>query len=113
MTRTRTWLALSVLVCAFAGTAVAQDSPQRKGGFGQGPRIPKAQLTPHWFADDTRFWYRNDLQGGAKEFVLVDAEAGKKELAFDHAKLAAGLSKAAGSEYKADRLPFDAIEFAD
>ena len=99
------------LLLAAADTA-AQDSPQRKGGFGAGPRIPKAQLTPHWFADDTRFWYRNDLKGGGKEFVLVDAETGKKAPAFDHTKLAAGLSKAAGTEYKPDRLPFDDIEFA-
>src|SRR6185295_4878308 len=33
--------------------------------------------------------------------------------AFGHAKLAAGLSKAAGAEYTADKLPFDSIEFTD
>jgi dipeptidyl aminopeptidase/acylaminoacyl peptidase len=112
MTRLRSPLALAILVCAVVGVS-AQDSPQRKGGFGQGPRIPKAQLSPHWLADDSRFWYRNELKGGAREFVLVDAEAGTKGPAFDHDKLATSLSKAAGAEYKADRLPFDAIEFAD
>jgi dipeptidyl aminopeptidase/acylaminoacyl peptidase len=114
----RSMLALPVLACALvtlaSGPAVPQDSPQRKGKFGPGTAsIPKAQVTPHWFADDARFWYRNDLRGGAKEFILVDAEAGKREPAFDHAKLAASLSKAANAEYKADRLPFDDIEIVD
>jgi dipeptidyl aminopeptidase/acylaminoacyl peptidase len=76
-------------------------------------RVYKAQLTPHWFEHNTRFWYRNDLRGGKKEFVAVDAERGKREAAFDHAKLAAALSKAAGTDYNADRLPFDAIDFVD
>ena len=60
-----------------------------------------------------KFWYRNDLKGGAKEFVLVDAEKGTRALAFDHAKLAAALSKEAEKQYQADRLPFSAIEFSD
>jgi dipeptidyl aminopeptidase/acylaminoacyl peptidase len=116
MSRSR--FAFSVLALALvsltAGPAASQDSPQRKGKFGPGTAsIPKATVTPHWFADDTRFWYRNDLKDGAKEFILVDAEAGKRGPAFDHAKLAAALSKAANAEYKPDRLPFDDIEFAD
>jgi dipeptidyl aminopeptidase/acylaminoacyl peptidase len=73
--------------------------------------VYKDRITPHWFADNTRFWYRNDLAGKTKEFILVDAQRGTREPAFDHAKLAAALSKAAGVEYKADQLPFDAIEY--
>lgn len=76
-------------------------------------KIFKATLTPHWFDNNTRFWYRNDLKDGAKEFILVDAEKGVRAPAFDHQKLAASLSKASGSNYKADRLPFNTIEFAD
>jgi dipeptidyl aminopeptidase/acylaminoacyl peptidase len=74
-------------------------------------RVFKMRITPHWFQDNTRFWYRNDLRGGNREFVVVDAERGKREPAFDHKKLAAALSKAAGKEYRAARLPFDSIEF--
>ena len=76
-------------------------------------RVYKDRVVPHWFANDTKFWYRNDLPDGAKEFVLVDAEAGTRGPAFDHAKLAAGLSRASGKEYRGDRLPFDDITFAD
>src|SRR5262249_18384529 len=35
------------------------------------------------------------------------------EAAFDHAKLAAGLSKAAESEFQAKKPPFDSIEFVE
>jgi dipeptidyl aminopeptidase/acylaminoacyl peptidase len=84
----------------------AQAGPPRAGVY-------KLRIEPHWFHDSTRFWYRNDLAGGAREFILVDAEAGKRQPAFDHPKLAAGLTKAAGKDYAGDRLPFDTIDFVE
>jgi dipeptidyl aminopeptidase/acylaminoacyl peptidase len=91
-----------------------QASPQRRpaGGTG-GPRVFKDRVTPHWFANNTRFWYRNELRGGAREFILVDAERGSRTPAFDHARLAAALAKVAGGDPRADRLPFDSIEFTE
>src|SRR5215471_9133772 len=75
----------------------------RRGRFGPPERgVYKARITPHWFQNDMRFWYRNDLKDGAKEFIVVDAERGNRQLAFDHEKLAAALSKAAGKEFKGD-----------
>jgi dipeptidyl aminopeptidase/acylaminoacyl peptidase len=76
-------------------------------------KVYEAQITPHWFKNDTRFWYRNDLPGGAREFILVDAERGIRQAAFDHQKLADALSKAAGAVFQAQRLPFDNIDFID
>ncbi len=73
----------------------------------------KARITPHWFDHDTRFWYRNELAGGAREFIVVDAEKGTRGPAFDHSKLAAALSKAAGGIFKADRIPLEEITFGD
>src|SRR5438552_13828144 len=91
-----------------------QESPQRGPGRDDGPRrVFKDRITPHWFANNTRFWYRNDLRDGAKEFILVDAQRGIREAAFDHAKLAAALSRVAGAEYRADKLPFDSIELIE
>ena len=75
------------------------------------PRAYKLKLTPHWLPGGDRFWYRNDLPGDAKGFVLVDAAAGTRGPAFDHTKLAAALSAAAGRPYRPDRLPFDDIRF--
>ena len=68
-------------------TATTAQAQRRRGGGRFGGRIEgmyKAQITPHWFAHNSRFWYRNDLRGGDKEFILVDAEQGKRQEAFDH-----------------------------
>ncbi|MHC4559253.1 MAG: S9 family peptidase [Planctomycetota bacterium] len=73
----------------------------------------KARITPHWFNDNTCFWYRNDLKGDTREFILVDAEQGTRRRAFDHKKLAAALSRATGVDYSANQLPFDSIEFLE
>ncbi len=55
--------------------------------------------------DANRFWYRKSVTGG-NSFVLVDAKSRSKTDAFDHAKLAAGLSTATGQRYTAQTLPF-------
>src|SRR5947207_14197582 len=71
-----------------------QESPQAAPRSDESPRrVFNDRITPHWFHDNTRFWYRNDLRDGAKEFILVDAEHGTRETAFDHAKLAAALDR--------------------
>lgn len=65
-----------------------------------------------WIGSTSRFWYRKSVKGG-NEFVLVEAETLTKKPAFDHEKLAASLSTAAGQQYSATRLPFNAITFVD
>lgn len=74
-------------------------------------KVFKAKVEPHWFAGNTKFWYRNDLAEGKREFFLVDAEQGTREAAFDHARLAPLLSKATGKEVEKDKLPLSEIEF--
>ena len=76
-------------------------------------KVFKTRLQPHWLAGNTRFWYRNDLAGDAREFILVDALQGTRRPAFDHARVAAALSKAAGREFTAERLPVDSLEFGE
>src|SRR3954467_708490 len=98
---------VTAVLAAAAGPAHAQRAAPGQIQRGQ----YKLRVTPHWFGDNDRFWYRNDLAGGAKEFILVDAIAGTRQPAFDHAKLAAALSKAAGKEFAAERLPFEEIAF--
>src|SRR5437660_1661877 len=110
--------------CAAAGTneSIAATNrvdsvEQRRGGGGRfgGPErgVYKAQITPHWFQNDKQFWYRNDLRDGAKEFIVVDAEKGIRQPAFDHEKLAAALSKSSGEKVSANKLPSSSIEFFD
>ena len=63
-----------------------------------------------WLPDD-RFWYRNVGPDGI-EFVLFDAARATRQPAFDHAKVAAALSSAAGKTYDAAHLPFMTFEFS-
>ena len=92
------------------GTKEDYDRSARLRELTQG-KVFKAAVDPHWFANNDRFWYRNDLPDKAREFILVDAVAGKREDAFDHEKLAAALAKQSGREVKATHLPFERIDF--
>ncbi|MFN0120840.1 MAG: DPP IV N-terminal domain-containing protein [Blastocatellia bacterium] len=74
--------------------------------------IVNAPERASWISQTPRFWYRKTVRGG-NEFVLVDAEAATKRPAFDHEKLAAALSMAAGEKYEALKLPFQSISFVD
>jgi hypothetical protein len=61
----------------------------------------------------SRFWYRKSIKGG-NEFVVVDAATLAKKAAFNHERLAASLSAAAGGEkYTAQTLPFNTFKFVD
>jgi dipeptidyl aminopeptidase/acylaminoacyl peptidase len=59
----------------------------------------------NWISGTNHFWYRKSVPGGY-EFILVDADALTKRPAFDHEKLAAALTSAAGKKYTAVTLPF-------
>lgn len=69
---------------------------------------PGATVRARWIDQGARFWYRVETGHGA-EFVLVDPERGTREAAFDHERLAAALSAAAGEPVDAADLPFRAI----
>jgi hypothetical protein len=51
-----------------------------------------------WIDATSRFWFRKTVPGGY-EFDVCDAESLAKKPAFDHQKLAASLSGAAGEKY--------------
>ncbi len=108
-------LTLGTLFCAVEAPAAAGSPAQqeRRGrrGFPPTEGVYRSRVVPHWFDNDRFFWYRNDLRGGAREFILVDAEKGTRGPAFDHAQLAAALAKCDGQQYQANRLPFSEVEF--
>ncbi|MBL7188186.1 MAG: prolyl oligopeptidase family serine peptidase [Phycisphaerae bacterium] len=99
----------------YLATCTASDRSrlpqQRRRGSGSGNRAYKTSIIPHWFADNTRFWYRNDLRDGACEFIVVDATKGVRELAFDHKRLAEALRDAGVKETIATRLPIENLSF--
>ncbi|MBL8962244.1 MAG: DPP IV N-terminal domain-containing protein, partial [Gemmatimonadetes bacterium] len=67
------------------------------------------QFEPRWL-DNDRFWFRG-ARGLGAEFIVVDPNRGTRTPAFDHARLAAGLSVAADTSYVPDRLPFTEFAF--
>ncbi len=74
------------------------------------PLVSGMGVQPTWL-DDGRFWYRTTTAGGA-EFVIVDPAKKTRTSAFDHTRLAAALSAAAGGRFEAGRLPFRAFELS-
>jgi dipeptidyl aminopeptidase/acylaminoacyl peptidase len=113
---------LLTIVAAILAAAVAStdargqttNTARTRRGRGEPEKgVYKARIAPHWFAGDTKFWYRNDLRGEAREFILVDAVKGTRQPAFDHDKLAAALSQAAHKDYKGDHLPISNLQFGD
>ena len=67
-------------------------------------------VAPSWLPDE-RFSYRSVTTEGA-QFILVDPVKRTRGPAFDHAKLAATLSAAAGITATARQLPFQSIELS-
>src|SRR2546421_9253087 len=93
-----------IAVCLLAGLTRAAGAQGTLQDYQRSDRLQsltsgkvfKARVLPHWFRNNNRFWYRNDLLNATKEFILADAERGTRDQAFDHKRLAAGLSKATG-----------------
>jgi len=56
-------------------SSLAQPRRQRSRAY-------KTRIRPNWFADNTRFWYRNDLADGVRQFIMVDALNGLRAAAF-------------------------------
>ena len=67
---------------------------------------------PTWIGESNRFWYRVSVAGG-NEFRLVEAATQERSPAFDHARMASGLSSATGEAYTAITLPFSTFDFTD
>jgi dipeptidyl aminopeptidase/acylaminoacyl peptidase len=62
-----------------------------------------------WIEGSDRFVYRRSIAGG-HEFLQVDAEKQTEQPAFDHAKLAAELTKELGEPVKPEALPFERLQ---
>lgn len=68
--------------------------------------------SPNWIAGSDRFWVKNESTEGTR-FLVVDAEDGKQEPAFDHANMAAALTAAGVENVKAEALPIAGLDWKD
>ncbi len=117
-------LKLTSLILFIALPAIAQQSSNTQSaltaadyaraekwmGYNTNPLVFRAGVRPVWQGDE-RFWYRVTTAEGT-EFVMVNSASGTKTQAFDHAKLAAALSAAAGAKFDAQHLPFTDFELS-
>ncbi len=112
----------SVLLAAFffvliqsiyaQGTAADYQRMQQLGRMTSG-KVFRDDVTPNWLPGGDHFWYRVRTGPGEHEFIFVDATKGRREPAFDHAKLAQQLSEQLKREILPSRLPFDRIQFSE
>src|SRR3954470_8908319 len=74
--------------------------------------VGNAADAPRWIQRTHKAYYRRAVKGG-HDFILVDGDAKTKGPAFDHAKVAAALTAAAGKTYGPLELPFNLFDFVD
>ena len=108
------WLALWAAPGAAGQGGDLRADYQRAAGLRERvqDKVYNVAETPTWIEGTSKLWYRKSVRGG-NEFVLVDAAAAAKSAPFDHDRLAAALSEAAGSQYTGHTLPFSAFTFVD
>jgi dipeptidyl-peptidase 4 len=106
------WFALMLPRVVAQGTLADYQRAQQFLPGNLRHKVYVADVSPHWIEKTNRFWYRKEAPAEA-QFVLVDAGQNTSAPAFDHARLAEALSKAAKQEYSATALPFYEIEFVD
>ena len=115
---TRCSIPLAVVSLVLCGEIAAQgtrEDYQRAAQFLAGNlrhRAYVAEVTAHWIVKKNRFWYRKLGMKGS-EFLLVDADQNSAGPAFDHAQVAASLSKGLRRDVQASELPFESIEFSE
>ena len=68
-------------------------------------------VEPHWLADNTKLWFKSQTSPDTHEYILVDAEKGTRQAAFDHDKLADALNDAGLEDVRVDRLPLEKLRF--
>ena len=64
------------------GTQADFDRAAKLGSRFAG-KVTRDRVEPTWFENNTKFWYRNDLAGGKKEFVIVDVVKGTREVVLE------------------------------
>ncbi len=111
------WLLLAVVLVG-TGAAQAQGTKadyerSEKLRERTSNKVFRRWVAPQWFSNGDRFWYRVQTGLSSFEFVLVDAVAGSRTAAFDHAALAKALGERANATIDASKLPFDAIRISD
>jgi dipeptidyl aminopeptidase/acylaminoacyl peptidase len=91
-------------------TAADYANAEKFMPYNTSPLVLHGAIHPNWISD-TRFWYQTNTASGV-QFILFDAARNAGQPAFDHARLAATLSKAAGTAIDPAHLNLTRLEFS-
>ncbi len=111
---------LQLLIALFLSSFIySQQIPAPKANYVLAARFaPKKvekmvfsiSVDPHWLKKTDRFWYMYETSEG-KKWYMVDASKGEKKLLFDHAALAAKLTRITDDPMDAQHLNIDSMRF--
>jgi len=109
-----TKLLFKIIILTFTLFATT-GAPAQNARTNRPTLVFRDRVEPNWFADSSgttnQFWYRLDLAQSNRQFVLVKADQGQRQPAFDHARVAEALAKLTGREVSAERLPVESLAF--
>ncbi|MBL4605180.1 MAG: DPP IV N-terminal domain-containing protein, partial [Flavobacteriaceae bacterium] len=75
-----------------------------------GKLVHSTSVRPNWLKRGNRFWYQYKTTKGSK-YYIVDADAKKRTMLFDNAKMAKWLSEITKDAYDAQHLPRFSFKF--
>lgn len=109
------FLALSLLALT-TGISNGQGSKEEYRRAGElrerfAEKVFRANVTPSWSADARFAWYRLTVASGQFEFVLIDAQEGRRRKAFDHEQLARQLGQLFETSFSPSDLPLRSLQF--
>ncbi len=107
---------LAALACGAAAVGVrAQGSKadyERAASLAQRTenKVFRARVRSHWLTGGTRFWYEIETGPGTREWIVVDAESGRRGPLFDASQVARLLGAELKQELKPEALPLDRFD---
>jgi dipeptidyl aminopeptidase/acylaminoacyl peptidase len=106
--------AIALVFCGLVQAQVTKADYERAAGVMAKYRALPENIAdaPSWIEDEHKLVYSKSVADG-HEFVLVDAESGSKQPAFDHARLSAALNAAAHTDSTPTKLPFTRVDLVD
>ncbi|MCH2370597.1 MAG: prolyl oligopeptidase family serine peptidase [Pirellulales bacterium] len=74
-------------------------------------KMIRHRVRPNWIEGDNKFWYKLDLHGNKREWVVVDCLAGTRQLAFDHTAVGKQLSELLQKDVDGSKLNISDLQF--
>jgi dipeptidyl aminopeptidase/acylaminoacyl peptidase len=110
-----------IYMMLFAVAVMAQQPVKQKANYALAARFSPDKISkmlfstsvdPHWLKLSDRFWYVYETREGKTWYIVdaKDAKTGKRPL-FDHAKLAAEITKIVKDPFDAQHLPIEKLKF--